>query len=107
MRSFIRKYRLNDGQRQRAWLIHADVKERRDALRRRFAKQNTARNRATSRAATLELTPRQRATLDRLFEQMKRRLERLPTRSQRKNADTGKLDSPKNKKVDRHPDNGP
>jgi hypothetical protein len=107
VRSFIRKYHLNDGQQQRAWAIHADVKERRDALRRRFAKLNTAQDRATSRAATLELTPRQRATLDRLFEQMKRRLERLPTRAQRKNADTGKLDSRKPEKADQRQDNGP
>ena len=107
VRSFIRKYRLNDGQQQRAWLIQADEKELREALRRRNAKQNTDLNRATSRAAALELTPRQRATLDRLFEQMKRRLERLPTRSQRKNADTGKLDPPKPPKAEQRQDNGP
>ena len=93
VRAFIRKYHLNDEQQQRAWLIYHDAKERDDVFDRRFQRQmKTLRAKAgeskneRAQAALRERTERHQLERKRLFNQLKRRLERLPTRAQRKNA---------------------
>jgi hypothetical protein len=93
VREFIRKYKLNDEQQQRAWLIYRDAKERDDVFQRRFDRQlETARGRAgaeaePAQAAIREQTEKHTQERDRLFGQMKRRLDRLPTRAQKKEAE--------------------
>ncbi len=86
VRAFIERYKLNDGQRTRAWLIHKDVLNRRDQLNKRHEKQLggvVKRGGVASDAAT-SLRIKHQALLERLFSQMERRLGRLPTRAQRK-----------------------
>jgi hypothetical protein len=99
VRAFIRKYHLNDEQQQRAWLVYRDAKDRDEVFERRFQRQLEAlRGTAGSsdneriRAALLERTEKHRTERDRLFGQLKRRLERLPTRAQRKNAEPGEIE---------------
>jgi len=108
VRSFIAKYRLNDEQQQRAWLIYGDAKERDDVFDRRFERQmETLRGKAEgskdgrTQAALRERTERHQLERERLFNQLKRRLERLPTRAQRKNALPGEIsDADATKKSD-------
>jgi hypothetical protein len=107
VRAFIAKYHLNNEQQQRAWLIYADAKERDDVFGGRFERQmETLRRKADSskdgraQAALRERTERHQLERDRLFNQLKRRLDRLPTRAQRKNAQPGEIklgESPKEK----------
>jgi hypothetical protein len=99
VRAFIRKYHLNDEQRQRAWLVYRDAKGRDDVFEGRFQRRLAAlRERMSSaddektQAALSKLTEQRRRERDRLFGQLKRRLERLPTRAQRKNAEPGEID---------------
>jgi hypothetical protein len=101
VRRFIRKYKLDDSQQARAWKIYRDVKHRGDKLRKRYGERvEAARRRAASagdeksKVALREAESRKKAVLDRLFEQLKRRLERLPTRAQRRNADPIDLNQP-------------
>ena len=93
VRDFIRRYQLDESQQSRAWKIYRDVKTRGENYRKRFGERiESARRRAATaadeaaqarvRAAEAE----QKTALDRLFEQLKRRLDRLPTRAQRRNA---------------------
>lgn len=93
VREFVARYRLNPEQDQRAWLIHKDATTRRDHVRKRHAAQLEARygksgakDDSQVRESMRGHAKKQNATLERLFEQMKRRLERLPTRKQRQNA---------------------
>ena len=107
VRAFIAKYHLNDEQQQRAWLIYGDAKERDDVFGGRFERQmETLRRKADSskdgriQAALRERTERHQLERERLFNQLKRRLDRLPTRAQRKSALPGEIkttDSPKKK----------
>lgn len=101
---FIRKYKLDEAQQARAWKIYRDVKTRSDKYRGRYAQQIEAARRRTkasedpkAAAAVRELEAKRDADLSRLFEQLKRRLERLPTRSQRANAEPDDLDKPARK----------
>ena len=95
VKTFIRKYRLNEAQQNRAWTIYRDVKDYGDKVRKRGAKTverlETERAKTGSAAEKTAIDLRIRAAgapLERVFDQMKRRLDRLPTRSQRRNADT-------------------
>ena len=101
VRAFIRKYHLNNEQQQRAWLIYHDAKGRDDVFERRFQRQmDTLRTKAgeskneRAQAALRERTERHQLERKRLFNQLKRRLERLPTRAQRKNALPDEIDTP-------------
>jgi hypothetical protein len=88
VRDFTRRYSLNDTQQQRAWLIYKEVRQHRDQLLRRAAARGTANEPppAGSTPAPPILDEKQQSAVDRLYEQLKRRLERLPTRAQRKAA---------------------
>jgi hypothetical protein len=98
-RAFIQKYKLNDQQQQQAWRVYREAKERGDRTRQRFAPQiEAARTRAQANTAdaaaaksSLELEQKQSAALNRAFEGMKDRLERIPTRAQRRNASPGEI----------------
>lgn len=91
VREFISRYKLNDEQQQRAWLLHEDAVSRRDTFAKRaerLAEERKSGDPAspTSAAAT-DLAERQRSDEERLFTQLKQRLERLPTRQQRREAE--------------------
>ena len=96
---FIDKYQLDDVQQTKAWKIYRDVKARADKHRSRYGQQiDAARQRdetsdgGKSNAAARELESKLQANLDQLFERLKQRLERLPTRAQRRDAKPGDLD---------------
>lgn len=77
VRAFIARYQLSDDQQQRAWRIYAEVREHRDRVTRKAVD-----GRETGAA------DKQKAAMDRLFEQLNRRLERIPTRAQRRAVQT-------------------
>jgi hypothetical protein len=114
VRAFIRKYRLDDAQQQRAWLIYRDVKARSDRLDKRHAahvqmlehRLAKAADDKTQSALQAEVA-RHDAALERLFRQLKKRLDRLPTSAQRRNAVPGEIKSPLPPSVDPHPSDGP
>lgn len=94
VRAFIRKYDLNHEQQQRAWLLYRDTRERDEVFDRRHERQmERVRARAgmadseRTRAALRGQMDKHRSERERLFELLKRRLERLPTRAQRKSAE--------------------
>jgi hypothetical protein len=98
VRAFIRKYHLNVEQRQRAWLYYRDTKDRDELFGRRYKRQLEAIRKKTDAAENERVSAalRQRTEMrgrerERLFNQLKRRLERLPTRVQRKNAEPGEI----------------
>jgi hypothetical protein len=100
VRAFIRKYDLNHEQQQRAWLLYHDAKGRDDVFDRRFRRQTeTLRAQVDgskderAQAILRERTERHQLERERLFSQLKRRLDRLPTRAQRKNALPGEIDA--------------
>jgi hypothetical protein len=100
VREFIAKYQLADDQQQKAWLFHQDARKRADAVDRRFARQtgeidDAQDERATSRGKAIK--ERQDADQSRLFERMKERLEKLPTRAQRRSAAEAKTPETKAK----------
>jgi len=90
VRAFIARYDLNAEQQQKAWLIYRDADERRAAVRKRFDRRvadvRVAGNADEDKVIREQVEQRER-DLGRLFEQLKQRLERLPTRSQRKAAE--------------------
>ncbi|MFQ5807582.1 MAG: hypothetical protein ACE5I3_14135 [Phycisphaerae bacterium] len=101
VRAFIRKYHLNDEQQQRAWLVYRDTKERDKVFERRHERRIKAlrakagdSNDDRSQAVLREQNEKRRSESERLFSLLKRRLERLPTRAQRKNAEPGDINAP-------------
>ena len=101
VRRVIAHYNLNESQEQRAWRIYRDVKARGDAQRSRYGQQiDAAKRRATlatdekSTSAARDLEARLKRQLDQLFEQLKTRLDRLPTRQQRAAAGPLETESP-------------
>lgn len=114
VRAFVRKYRLDDAQQQRAWLIYRDVKARSDRLDKRHAAQVKMLEHRLAKAADDKTqsalqaqVARHNAALARLFRQLKKRLERLPTSAQRRNAVPGEIKSPLPPTADPHPSDGP
>jgi hypothetical protein len=90
---FIERYELNDEQKQKAFTFLRHQQEARDRyLRRnvdemaRVTRLLTEAETEEERAASLEAYQRLNAPVDRLFEQLKQRLDTLPTRAQRKAA---------------------
>lgn len=72
VRSFISRYQLTNEQQATAWRVHESLAAQRDELQRRRA---AVGGKPAGRGAAVVET--------RLFEQLKRRLERIPTRAQR------------------------
>jgi hypothetical protein len=90
---FIERYELNDEQKQKAFTFLQRQQEARDRYLRRSAdemarvtKLLTEAETEEARTASLEAYQRLNAPVDHLFEQLKERLETLPTRAQRKAA---------------------
>jgi hypothetical protein len=101
VRAFIGKYHLNDEQRQRAWLIYGDAKERDQVFERRYQRQVQALREKVgnssgerTQAALRERAEKHQRERERLFNLLKRRLERLPTRAQRRNAEPADIPEP-------------
>ncbi|TWT46083.1 hypothetical protein RAS1_25300 [Phycisphaerae bacterium RAS1] len=88
VRDFIRRYQLDADQAQRAWLIHGDVRARAGELGVKPAAgpapEKSGGKPGTNGSASAAGTDSPAG--QRLFDQMKRRLERLPTRAQRRAA---------------------
>jgi hypothetical protein len=94
VREFIARYRLKQGQQEAAWRIHRSAAERRDQLLHRYQQRNGEPGSASPSSASpdspgaarnpqLVLTPEQADSVARVFDQLRSRLERLPTRAQR------------------------
>ncbi len=94
VRAFIDKFQINNEQQQRAWLFHKEVIGRDAGLRARFDPRIAAADEGSElrKSLTADLD----RSLDRLFDQLKRRLERLPTRKQRQDAKPIDLDAAAN-----------
>jgi phage gp37-like protein len=93
VRDFIRQYGLDEAQQQRAWIIFRSARERRDFHEQRYGQRiaQCRRELAASGGESLqhrlgELEKTQATMREMIFEEMKRRLERLPTRAQRRTA---------------------
>ena len=103
---FIKKYKLEEAQQTQAWKIYRDLKAQADKLRSRYGQRiEEAGQRVkksadeSSRVVPRELEAKLKTSLDKLFEQLKERLKRLPTRAQRRNAGPDDLDKSTDKKV--------
>ncbi|MBL8877733.1 MAG: hypothetical protein JNG88_01335 [Phycisphaerales bacterium] len=98
--AFIRKFGLDAGQQDRAWSIHDAVKPRVDQLERKHTQRLAALRGHTSVSAEdrakveQDVVAKHDAELERLFYQMNRRLERLPSTVQKRNADKSELPLP-------------
>lgn len=93
VREFIRRYDLNEAQQNRAWAIYKDVRAYGERIEERVDKavadlrqRQAATQDADARAKLDQQVASANQPLERIFEQMKRRLDRLPTRSQREEA---------------------
>ena len=93
VRGFITKYGLDAAQEQRAWIAYRDAKDQGDKVRRRYAAQAElvkGRGPVLAPPALIplqeSLTARQTAALEQVFDHLKTRLDRLPTRAQRRAA---------------------
>lgn len=75
VRDFIRRYKLQDDQQQKAWLFYKDAMQRREAAVKAAAKPSS------------QPQEKESAVTERLFDRLKQRLEILPTRAQRKAAE--------------------
>jgi hypothetical protein len=113
VRNFIQRFRLDPAQQGRAWRIYRDVKERGERARKTFGDQiAAARKRVqmsgneTADAQMRDLTQRQKTELDKLFGQLKQRLERLPTRAQRRAAEAA-APAPEPQSPKQHDTSGP
>jgi len=114
IREFIARFELNHAQQQSAWRVHGKMTPRRDRLRERYGEQIGALERrlaAADSAGTRETIARQRTNLEegetRLFEELKRRLDQLPTRAQRRAAAARAPASQPVASSDPHPHDGP
>jgi hypothetical protein len=112
VRRFIKKYRLIETQQAKAWKIYRDVKARADQLRQRYGTRiSTAEKRISSptdedaRAVVTRLKEKRDEELDKLFTALKERLDRLPTREQRRTAGPEELEPAKPKAAKRAPVN--
>ena len=100
---FVKRYELNDEQKQKAFLILRRQQEARDRYLRRKAtemahvtKLLTEAETDEARAAALDAFNRLNAPVDRIFDQLKERLDTLPTRAQRKvAAEAGSIEEEK------------
>jgi hypothetical protein len=89
VRQFIRKYSLDADQERSAWRIYDSVTEQRRQLERRTGVRTAQAPPLTTQPATGPAAGFEPVTAhERLFEQLRRRLERLPTRAQRAAAES-------------------
>ncbi|MCK4341093.1 MAG: hypothetical protein KAY37_05140 [Phycisphaerae bacterium] len=93
VRDFIRRYGLNDDQQRRAWTIYDNARQRRTFHQRRYDRKierhqhhAAAMEDEKLRQRLTEIEESWSSTRKMIFEGMKRRLERLPTRRQRRAA---------------------
>ncbi len=86
--SFITKYGLDPDQQQRAWQFHAQARQRAEQIELRHGPRKPAPRGRRGNAASQDTTNDDVSgrLLDATFEQLKNRLQRLPTRAQRRAA---------------------
>ena len=112
---FIERYQLNEEQKQKAFTILRHQQEARDRYLHRKAdemahvtKLLTEAETEEQRAASLEAYQRLNAPVDRIFEQLKERLDTLPTRAQRKAAvEAGRVEDEEEEKKPPTPETAP
>lgn len=93
--AFIAKYKLDDGQQNAAWGIHKSIDEPASRLKTRNAQQLEQLKLRGDADAVRKLEARHAEELDRMFDALKKRLERLPTRAQRREAEAAESSSEK------------
>lgn len=89
VQAFIDKFRLEDAQRQKAWVCYDQTKGRIEQTESKLKSESGPNNQPAK--AALE---KHEAELERTFSQLKMRLERLPTRQQRRDASPEEIPSP-------------
>lgn len=95
VRDFIARYKLDQGQQNAAWAAYRALKEQADRARPRVESRVAELQKQGGEAAEREQRIKAaRKPLDELFEQLKRRLERLPTRKQRSEVEPAKRAAP-------------
>lgn len=100
VQDFIRRYKLDHAQQQRAWIIHRSACERRDFHQKRYDdkieryRSSAVGDTEAHRRALAKLEESRLSTRQMIFEAMKRRLDRLPTRAQHRNAEGPMPDEP-------------
>lgn len=96
-RDFIRRFALSSDQEQRAWLLYGQTLDRAHRLINSRAKPGDPEaSAALNTALGGNANEKQRKQLDSIFDSLKSRLDRLPTRAQRdKAAPAAKTDAPK------------
>ena len=96
IRAFIDRYKLNQEQQQVAWRIYRQAKVQEKLILRRSRATGEMANRAGAQAARRSETIRDRETkaLERLFDRIKARLEKIPTRRQRREAEARRATVP-------------
>lgn len=93
--AFIAKYSLTNDQTERAWQIFATVRTRRDEVQTKHDRRLAEVPAADAQSPAVDrLRTQHNGSLQRLFEQLSRRLEALPTRAQREAAKPGDLPNP-------------
>jgi len=116
VRRFIAKYKLNGAQQERAWRIYRDVTARANAQRGRYGQQieaavrrAAARQDEKSQKGVTELEKRLDRQLNQLYMLLKARLDKLPTRQQRAEAEPTELEPSRSvpAPVDPMPHDGP
>ncbi len=89
VQAFIDKFRLEDAQRQKAWVCYDQTKGRIEQAESKLKAESGPNNQPAK--AALE---KHASELERTFSQLKLRLERLPTRQQRRDASPEEIPSP-------------
>jgi hypothetical protein len=88
---FIRRFDLDDAQQRAAWRVYRQTNEHRQHFQRRSAR--VSERYAATGTASDAWQARVAAALERLFERMKQRLDRIPTRKQRRTAEAAGQDT--------------
>ncbi len=92
VREFIAKFKLNKDQEATAWRLHHAMESRADQVRKRYGLQiDNVKSRMSKDSEAMakevkKLEDHQTAAVDKIFEQLKSRLDRIPTRAQREAA---------------------
>ncbi|MFO0837148.1 MAG: hypothetical protein U1D55_01370 [Phycisphaerae bacterium] len=91
VQAFIKKFKLDDPQQQKAWSIYNDVTKSAERPRGRIAELATMKPKDGD--SLKDEVVRLNSQLERIASELARRLERLPTRAQRRDAAPGELPS--------------
>jgi hypothetical protein len=107
-RDFIARYKLDEAQTQRAWIIYRDLKSARERMEKRIDPRKAklradlaAEKDAKARVKLSQQIGKLDEPISRLFDRLKARLEKLPTRAQKEAAGPPPSEPDKKEKSDR------